>query len=431
MANVVVVGAQWGDEGKGKIVDWLSERADVICRFQGGHNAGHTLVIDGKVYKLNALPSGVVRGGKLSVIGNGVVLDPWHLVSEIEKIREQGVAINPETLMIAENTPLILPIHGELDRARESAASAGTKIGTTGRGIGPAYEDKVGRRAVRVADLADRATLEARVDRALQHHNPLRKGLGIEEIDRDALIAQLAEIAPKILPYAAPVWKVLAEKRKAGERILFEGAQGSLLDIDFGTYPFVTSSNVVAGQAAAGTGMGPGAIGYVLGIVKAYTTRVGEGPFPTELKDADGERLGTRGHEFGTVTGRKRRCGWFDAALVRQTCAVSGVNGIALTKLDVLDGFETLKICVGYDLDGQRLDYLPTAADAQARCTPIYEQIEGWAESTEAARSWADLPAAAIKYVRRIEELIECPVSMLSTSPERDDTILVTDPFAD
>ncbi|NBR88642.1 MAG: adenylosuccinate synthase [Rhodobacteraceae bacterium] len=431
MANVVVVGAQWGDEGKGKIVDWLSERADVICRFQGGHNAGHTLVIDGKVYKLNALPSGVVRGGKLSVIGNGVVLDPWHLVSEIEKIREQGVAINPETLMIAENTPLILPIHGELDRARESAASAGTKIGTTGRGIGPAYEDKVGRRAVRVADLADRATLEARVDRALQHHNPLRKGLGIEEIDRDALIAQLAEIAPKILPYAAPVWKVLAEKRKAGERILFEGAQGSLLDIDFGTYPFVTSSNVVAGQAAAGTGMGPGAIGYVLGIVKAYTTRVGEGPFPTELKDADGERLGTRGHEFGTVTGRKRRCGWFDAALVRQTCAVSGVNGIALTKLDVLDGFETLKICVGYDLDGQRLDYLPTAADAQARCTPIYEEIEGWAESTEGARSWADLPAAAIKYVRRIEELIECPVSMLSTSPERDDTILVTDPFAD
>jgi adenylosuccinate synthase len=431
MANVVVVGAQWGDEGKGKIVDWLSERADVICRFQGGHNAGHTLVIDGKVYKLNALPSGVVRGGKLSVIGNGVVLDPWHLVSEIEKIREQGVAINPETLMIAENTPLILPIHGELDRARESAASAGTKIGTTGRGIGPAYEDKVGRRAVRVADLADRATLEARVDRALQHHNPLRKGLGIEEIDRDALIAQLAEIAPKILPYAAPVWKVLAEKRKAGERILFEGAQGSLLDIDFGTYPFVTSSNVVAGQAAAGTGMGPGAIGYVLGIVKAYTTRVGEGPFPTELKDADGERLGTRGHEFGTVTGRKRRCGWFDAALVRQTCAVSGVNGIALTKLDVLDGFETLKICVGYDLEGQRLDYLPTAADAQARCTPIYEEIEGWAESTEGARSWADLPAAAIKYVRRIEELIECPVSMLSTSPERDDTILVTDPFAD
>ncbi|HAV07846.1 MAG TPA: adenylosuccinate synthase [Rhodobacteraceae bacterium] len=431
MANVVVVGAQWGDEGKGKIVDWLSERSDVICRFQGGHNAGHTLVIDGKVYKLNALPSGVVRGGKLSVIGNGVVLDPWHLVSEIEKIRAQGVEINPETLMIAENTPLILPFHGELDRAREEAASAGTKIGTTGRGIGPAYEDKVGRRSVRVADLADRATLEARVDRALQHHNPLRKGLGISEIDRDAIIAKLVEIAPEILKYAAPVWKVLNEKRKAGKRILFEGAQGSLLDLDFGTYPFVTSSNVVAGQAAAGTGMGPGAIGYVLGIVKAYTTRVGEGPFPTELKDADGERLGTRGHEFGTVTGRKRRCGWFDAALVRQTCAVSGVNGIALTKLDVLDGFETLKICVGYDLDGARLDYLPTAADQQARCKPIYEEIEGWSQSTEGARSWADLPAAAIKYVRRIEELIDCPVALLSTSPERDDTILVTDPFAD
>jgi adenylosuccinate synthase len=431
MANVVVVGAQWGDEGKGKIVDWLSERADIIARFQGGHNAGHTLVIDGKVYKLNALPSGVVRGGKLSVIGNGVVLDPWHLVTEIAKIREQGVTINPETLMIAENTPLILPIHGELDRAREEASSKGTKIGTTGRGIGPAYEDKVGRRSVRVADLADEATLIARVDRALQHHDPLRKGLGIAPVDRDALIAQLMEIAPEILQYAAPVWKVLAENRKAGKRILFEGAQGSLLDIDFGTYPFVTSSNVVAGQAAAGTGMGPGAIDFVLGIVKAYTTRVGEGPFPTELDDADGQRLGERGREFGTVTGRKRRCGWFDAALVRQTCAVSGVSGIALTKLDVLDGFETLKICVGYDLDGKQLDYLPTAADQQARCTPIYEEIEGWNASTEGARSWADLPAAAIKYVRRIEELIDCPVAMLSTSPERDDTILVTDPFAD
>ncbi|KFE36935.1 adenylosuccinate synthase [Thioclava atlantica] len=431
MANVVVVGAQWGDEGKGKIVDWLSERADVIARFQGGHNAGHTLVIDGKVYKLNALPSGVVRGGKLSVIGNGVVLDPFHLIAEIEKIRDQGVEITPETLMIAENTPLILPIHGELDRAREEAASKGTKIGTTGRGIGPAYEDKVGRRSVRVADLADEETLIARVDRALQHHDPLRRGLGIEPIDRDALIAQLREIAPEILKYAAPVWKVLSEKRKQGKRILFEGAQGSLLDIDFGTYPFVTSSNVVAGQAAAGTGMGPGAIDFVLGIVKAYTTRVGEGPFPTELNDEDGNRLGTRGHEFGTVTGRKRRCGWFDAALVRQTCAISGVNGIALTKLDVLDGFETIKICVGYELDGERLDFLPTAAEEQKRCVPVYEEIEGWSESTEGARSWADLPAAAIKYVRRIEELIDCPVAMLSTSPERDDTILVTDPFAD
>ena len=431
MANVVVVGAQWGDEGKGKIVDWLSERADVIARFQGGHNAGHTLVIDGKVYKLNALPSGVVRGGKLSIIGNGVVLDPWHLVGEIASIRQQGVDNTPETLMIAENTPLILPIHGELDRAREEAASAGTKIGTTGRGIGPAYEDKVGRRSVRVADLADDATLVARVDRALQHHNPLRRGLGIAEVDRDALLAGLRAIAPEILPYAAPVWKVLNDKRKAGKRILFEGAQGALLDIDFGTYPFVTSSNVIAGQAATGVGIGPTAIDYVLGIVKAYTTRVGEGPFPTELLDGDGQRLGERGREFGTVTGRKRRCGWFDACLVRQTCATSGVKGIALTKLDVLDGFETLKICVAYDLDGQRLDYLPTAADQQARCKPIYEEMPGWAASTEGARSWADLPGEAVKYVRRIEELIECPVALLSTSPERDDTILVTDPFAD
>ncbi|QFS81990.1 Adenylosuccinate synthetase [Roseivivax sp. THAF40] len=431
MANVVVVGAQWGDEGKGKIVDWLSERADVIARFQGGHNAGHTLVIDGKVYKLHALPSGVVRGGKLSVIGNGVVLDPWHLVQEIATVREQGVEITPETLMIAENTPLILPIHGELDRAREEAANPGAKIGTTGRGIGPAYEDKVGRRSVRVADLGDRATLEARVDRALTHHNALRKGLGIEAIDRAALIEKLVAIADEILPFAAPVWKVLQEKRKSGKRILFEGAQGALLDIDFGTYPFVTSSNVIAGQAATGVGLGPQAIDYTLGIVKAYTTRVGEGPFPTELHDEDGNRLGERGHEFGTTTGRKRRCGWFDACLVKQTCATSGVNGIALTKLDVLDGFETLKICVGYDLDGERYDYLPTAADQQARCTPIYEEMRGWSASTEGARSWADLPAEAIKYVRRVEELIDCPVALLSTSPEREDTILVTDPFAD
>ena len=431
MANVVVVGAQWGDEGKGKIVDWLSERADVICRFQGGHNAGHTLVIDGAVYKLHALPSGVVRGGKLSVIGNGVVLDPWHLISEIETVSAQGVTITPETLMIAENTPLILSLHGELDRAREEAASKGTKIGTTGRGIGPAYEDKVGRRSVRVADLADAATLEARVDRALQHHDPLRKGLGIEPVDRDALLAALQEIAPAILPFAAPVWKVLNERKKQGERILFEGAQGALLDIDFGTYPFVTSSNVISGQAATGTGIGPGSIDFVLGIVKAYTTRVGEGPFPTELLDDDGQRLGERGHEFGTTTGRKRRCGWFDAVLVRQTCVTSGVSGIALTKLDVLDGFEELKICTGYDLDGERLDYLPTAADQQARVTPVYETMPGWNASTAGARSWADLPGEAIKYVRRIEELIQCPVALLSTSPEREDTILVTDPFAD
>ncbi len=430
MANVVVVGAQWGDEGKGKIVDWLSERADVIARFQGGHNAGHTLVVGGEVYKLHALPSGVVRGGKLSVIGNGVVLDPWHLVKEIETVRAQGVEISSKTLMIAENTPLILPIHGELDRAREAQNSV-AKIGTTGRGIGPAYEDKVGRRAIRVADLADDATLKARVDRALVHHDALRRGLGLEPVDRAALFAQLQDIAPKILQYAAPVWKVMTEARKAGKRILFEGAQGALLDIDFGTYPFVTSSNVIAGQAATGVGIGPGGIDFVLGIVKAYTTRVGEGPFPTELHDEDGQRLGERGHEFGTTTGRKRRCGWFDACLLRQTCATSGVNGIALTKLDVLDGFETLKVCVGYELDGQRLDYLPTAADAQARCTPIYEDLPGWSESTEGARSWAELPANAIKYVRRVEELIECPVALLSTSPERDDTILVTDPFAD
>ncbi len=430
MANVVVVGAQWGDEGKGKIVDWLSERADVIVRFQGGHNAGHTLVIDGKVYKLHALPSGVVRGGKLSVIGNGVVLDPWHLLEEIETLRGQGVAITPETLMIAENTPLILPFHGELDRAREAQARTG-KIGTTGRGIGPAYEDKVGRRVIRVADLGDARTLELRVDRALVHHNALRQGLGLGPIDRAGLIAALQKIAPEILKYAAPAWKVLNEKRKSGRRILFEGAQGALLDIDFGTYPYVTSSNVIAGQAATGSGIGPGAIDFVLGIVKAYTTRVGEGPFPTELHDGDGQRLGERGHEFGTTTGRKRRCGWFDAVLVRQSCAISGVNGIALTKLDVLDGFERLKICVGYELDGERLDHLPTAADQQARCTPVYEEMEGWRESTEGARRWADLPAAAIKYVRRVEELIECPVAMLSTSPEREDTILVTDPFAD
>jgi len=430
MANVVVVGAQWGDEGKGKIVDWLSERADVIARFQGGHNAGHTLVIDGTTYKLHALPSGVVRGGKLSVIGNGVVLDPWHLVQEIATVRAQGVEISPETLMIAENTPLILPIHGELDRARESQ-SAVAKIGTTGRGIGPAYEDKVGRRSVRVADLADRATLEARVDRALVHHDALRRGLGLEPVDRDALIAQLVEIAPSVLEYAAPVWKVLTEKRKAGKRILFEGAQGALLDIDFGTYPFVTSSNVIAGQAATGVGVGPGAIDFVLGIVKAYTTRVGEGPFPTELMDDDGQRMGERGKEFGTTTGRKRRCGWFDAVLVRQTCATSGVNGIALTKLDVLDGFDELKICVGYELNGQFFDYLPTAADQQARVVPIYETMAGWSETTAGARSWADLPGDAIKYVRRIEELIQCPVALLSTSPEREDTILVTDPFAD
>lgn len=430
MANVVVVGTQWGDEGKGKIVDWLSERADVIARFQGGHNAGHTLVIDGKVYKLSALPSGILRDEKLSVIGNGVVLDPWALVDEIARIEEQGVSVAPEKLMIAENTPLILPLHGELDRAREAQNSV-AKIGTTGRGIGPAYEDKVGRRVIRVADLADEATLETRIGRLLTHHNALRRGLGLEEIAPGSLKYALQDIAPKILPYAAPVWKVMNEARRAGKRILFEGAQGSLLDVDFGTYPFVTSSTTLAGMAATGTGLGPTAIDFVLGIVKAYTTRVGEGPFPCELDDEIGDWLADKGREKGTVTGRGRRCGWFDAVLVRQTCALSGVSGIALTKMDVLDGLEELKICVAYELDGERLDHLPTAADEQARVTPIYETIPGWTGSTAGARSWADLPAEAIKYVRRIEELIQCPVALVSTSPERDDTILVTDPFAD
>ena len=430
MANVVVVGAQWGDEGKGKIVDWLSERADVIVRFQGGHNAGHTLVIGNTTYKLSLLPSGIVRPGKLSVIGNGVVLDPWALMEEIERVSAQGVEITPANLQIAENAPLILPLHRDLDRMREEAAGA-AKIGTTGRGIGPAYEDKVGRRAVRLSDLADPDTVSARLDRLLPHHNALRRGLGEAEIDRDALAAQLEEVAPKILPFAAPIWRTLDERRKAGERVLFEGAQGALLDVDYGTYPFVTSSNTVAGMASAGAGVGPGRLNYILGIVKAYTTRVGSGPFPTELSDENGKRLGERGREFGTVTGRERRCGWFDAALVRQTCVTSGVHGVALTKLDVLDGFEELKICVGYELDGERLDYLPTAAARQARVTPIYETWPGWSESTMGARSFADLPPAAIKYVVRVEELIGRPVALLSTSPERDDTILMRDPYAE
>ena len=430
MANVVVVGAQWGDEGKGKIVDWLSERADVIARFQGGHNAGHTLVINGEVFKLSLLPSGIVRPGKLSVIGNGVVLDPWALIAEIEKLRGQGVEISPETLMIAENCPLILPVHGELDRARENQDSV-ARIGTTGRGIGPAYEDKVGRRTVRVADLADEATLDARIDRLLLHHDALRRGLGLPEVDRAGLKAALLEIAPQVLPYAAPVWKVLNEKRKAGSRILFEGAQGALLDVDFGTYPFVTSSNTLAGMAATGTGVGPGAIDFVLGIVKAYTTRVGEGPFPAELHDETGQRLGERGREFGTVTGRRRRCGWFDAVLVRQAAKIGGIDGIALTKLDVLDGLPELKVCTGYRIDGETCDHLPALPSLQAKAEPLYETLEGWSESTKGARSWAELPATAVKYIRRVEELIEVPVALLSTSPEREDTILVRDPFAD
>ena len=432
MANVVVVGSQWGDEGKGKIVDWLSERADVVVRFQGGHNAGHTLVIDGVSYKLSLLPSGVVRPGKLAVIGNGVVIDPHALVSEIDRLAGQGVVVNAENLRIADNATLILSLHRELDALREDAASnSGTKIGTTRRGIGPAYEDKVGRRAIRVMDLANLETLPAKVDRLLTHHNALRRGLDQPEIAVDTIIEELTSVASRILPFRETVWLLLDQKRRAGQRILFEGAQGTLLDVDHGTYPFVTSSNTVSGQAAAGSGLGPGSLSYVLGITKAYTTRVGEGPFPTELHDATGQFLGERGHEFGTVTGRKRRCGWFDAALVRQSVAVNGITGIALTKLDVLDGLEELKICVGYELDGNRIDHLPASQGQQARVTPVYESIEGWKGTTVGARSWADLPAQAIKYVRRIEELIGAPVALLSTSPERDDTILVTDPFED
>ena len=431
MANVVVVGAQWGDEGKGKIVDWLSIEADVVVRFQGGHNAGHTLVIDGKVYKLSLLPSGIVRPGKLSVIGNGVVVDPRHLVSEIKKLRDQGVEISRDNLRIAENAPLILSVHGELDALRENAASAGTKIGTTKRGIGPAYEDKVGRRAIRVMDLADPSTLRDKIARLLAHHNALRRGFNLPEFEVEAIFDELMAVAGDVLPYMDQTWRLLEDLRRQGKRILFEGAQGALLDIDHGTYPYVTSSNTVASNAATGAGLGPKAIGYVLGIAKAYTTRVGEGPFPSELFDATGQLIGERGHEFGTVTGRARRCGWFDAVLVRQTVKTSGIDGIALTKLDILDGFKEIKVCVGYKLDGQVIDYLPAAQAAQARVEPIYETIEGWEGTSAGARSWADLPAQAIKYVRRIEELIEAPVALLSTSPERDDTILVHNPFQD
>ncbi len=432
MANVVVVGSQWGDEGKGKIVDWLSERADVVVRFQGGHNAGHTLVVDGKVYKLSLLPSGVVRQGKLSIIGNGVVFDPHAFVAEVQKLKDQGVDVSPDRLKIAENAALILSVHRELDGFREDAASSsGTKIGTTRRGIGPAYEDKVGRRAIRIMDLADLETLPLKVDRLLTHHNALRRGLGQAEVTQEAVMEELTSVAGAVLPYMDRVWKVLDDSRRAGERILFEGAQGTLLDIDHGTYPFVTSSNTVAGQAAAGSGLGPNAIGYVLGITKAYTTRVGEGPFPTEQQNEIGEFLGTRGHEFGVVTGRKRRCGWFDAVLVRQAVAVNGIKGIALTKLDVLDGLPEIKVCTGYRLDGQIIDYLPASQAAQARVEPVYETLEGWSGTTAGARSWNDLPAQAVKYVRHIEELIGAPVALLSTSPERDDTILVTDPFQD
>jgi len=430
MANVVVVGSQWGDEGKGKIVDWLSERADVVVRFQGGHNAGHTLVVDGVSYKTALIPSGVVRGGKLSVIGNGVVVDPHHFVEELAKLRGQGLDITPDNLKIADNATLILSLHRELDAMRENANS-GLKIGTTKRGIGPAYEDKVGRRAIRVVDLAEKDTLNDKIERLLTHHNALRRGMGLEELRFDAIHEELTSVADEILPYVGRVWEVLDEARRKGNRILFEGAQGALLDNDHGTYPFVTSSNVVAGQAAGGSGLGPGAIDYVLGITKAYTTRVGEGPFPTELTDDIGEYLGKTGHEWGVNTGRKRRCGWFDAVIVRQMVKTSGINGIALTKLDVLDGLEEIKVCVGYELDGQKIDYLPASMGAQARVKPIYETMEGWSETTAGARRWSELPAQAVKYVRHIEELIGAPVAMLSTSPERLDTILVNDPFQD
>ena len=432
MSNVVVVGSQWGDEGKGKIVDWLSERADVVVRFQGGHNAGHTLVIDGTSYKLSLLPSGVVRPGKLGVIGNGVVVDPHALVAEMGRLRDQGVTINSDNLCVAENATLILSSHRELDALREDAASnSGVKIGTTRRGIGPAYEDKVGRRAIRMMDLRNLETLPLKVGRILSHHNALRRGLGVEEISQQSIITELTEVAGQLTPFIKPVWRLLDESRKAGKRILFEGAQGTLLDIDHGTYPFVTSSNTVAGQAAAGSGIGPGSLGYVLGITKAYTTRVGEGPFPTEQDNDIGQFLGERGHEFGTVTGRKRRCGWFDAVLVRQAVAANGMHGIALTKLDVLDGMEELQVCTGYTLDGEEIDYLPASQGQQARVEPVYTSLPGWKDSTVGARSWADLPAEAIKYVRLVEELIGAPVALLSTSPEREDTILVHDPFAD
>ena len=430
MANVAVVGAQWGDEGKGKIVDWLSSRADVVVRFQGGHNAGHTLVINGVTYKLSLLPSGVVRQNKLSIVGNGVVFDPWAFIREVNSIKEQGVDVSPANLLVAENVPLILPVHGAVDRAREEARGAG-KIGTTGRGIGPAYEDKVARRAIRLCDLTDEAVLKEKVEALLAHHNLILRGLGAAEMTPADLLDPLREITPQVLPYASVVWKKLDELRRAGKRILFEGAQGSMLDIDHGTYPYVTSSNTVAGNAAAGSGVGPRTVGYVLGICKAYTTRVGSGPFPTELFDEVGDLIGQRGREFGTVTGRKRRCGWFDAVMVRQAIKTGGIDGIALTKLDVLDGFDEIKVCVGYRLDGQELDYLPANAAAQARVEPIYETFEGWKDSTQGARSWAELPAQAVKYVRHVEELIQAPVALLSTSPERDDTILMNDPFQD
>ena len=429
MANVAVIGAQWGDEGKGKVVDWLASRADIVVRFQGGHNAGHTLVVGNQTYKLSLLPSGLVRG-KLGIIGNGVVVDPEALLAEIARVTAQGLKVSPETLRIAENAVLILPLHGALDRAREIARGE-RKIGTTGRGIGPASEDKVARRAIRICDLAEPETLADKLDELLLHHNTLLQGLGAETFSKTKLLARLLELAPLILPFAEPVWERLDQARRAGKRILFEGAQAVMLDVDHGTYPFVTSSNTVAATAASGSGVGPGSVGMVLGIAKAYATRVGSGPFPTELHDDIGQLLGDRGHEFGTVTGRRRRCGWFDAALVRQAVKVGGIQGLALTKIDVMDGLAELKICTGYRINGELVRHLPAAQGAQAAAVPEYEVMEGWSGSCQGARSWADLPAQAIKYVRRIEELVEAPVTLVSTSPERDDTILVKDPFED
>jgi adenylosuccinate synthase len=428
MANVVVVGSQWGDEGKGKIVDWLSSRADVVVRFQGGHNAGHTLVIDGVTYKLSLLPSGIVRKGKLSILGNGVVIDPWAFLAEVEKVRAQGVEITPENLMIAENAALILPLHGTIDRAIE-AARGENKIGTTGRGIGPAYQDKVARRGLRVCDLEHSSIVKEKLESLVAYNNALMRGFGWEEIKAEEIYDSLMDIADKILPFAGVVWKRLDEAKYSGEKVLFEGAQGHMLDVDHGTYPYVTSSNIVAAQAAVGAGVGPKSIGYVLGITKAYTTRVGSGPFPTELKDATGDLIGERGHEFGTVTGRKRRCGWFDAVAVRQAVKVGGIDGIALTKMDVLDGFEELNICVGYELDGKEIDYFPASQVHQANTKPVYKTVKGWNKSTRGARSWADLPSSAVKYIKTVEELIQAPVTLLSTSPDRDDTILMQDPF--
>jgi adenylosuccinate synthase len=429
MANVAVIGAQWGDEGKGKVVDWLASRADVVVRFQGGHNAGHTLVVGNQTYKLSLLPSGLVRG-KLCVIGNGVVVDPDALLAEIERVRGQGLTVTTDLLRVADNAVLILPYHPAIDQAREAARGA-NKIGTTGRGIGPAYEDKVARRAIRVADLAEPETLSSKLDEALRHYNTLLKDLGAPTFAKEELLTKLLDLAPRILPYAEPVWERLDELRGAGKRILFEGAQAVMLDVDHGTYPFVTSSNTVAATASAGSGLGPSAVGFVLGIAKAYTTRVGSGPFPTELHDDIGKTLGEKGREFGVVTGRPRRCGWFDAALVRQAVKVGGIQGIVLTKLDILDGFQELKICTGYTINGKHYRHLPASPAAQAAAEPVYEVMEGWSGSSYGARSWAGLPAQAVKYVRRIEELVEAPITLLSTSPERDDTIMVRDPFAD